>query len=108
MKRLLIKEVEDTYAQENFLRIEEGFREQVLLKGQWKFVELTFGAASTNFRFKHNLSFTPKDIILTSKTGAGTATFSFDLFTNEFLDISVTAATVLRFFVGSYQEASRF
>lgn len=107
MKPLLIKEIEDTFAQENFVRIQEEIRKQPFLKGQWNFVELPFAAATTNFRFKHNMTFTPKDIVLTSSRGAGVATFNFDLFNDEFLDISVTAAVVLRFFMGSYNEVNR-
>jgi hypothetical protein len=107
MKSLFLREIDDEHTQENFVRIQDEIRAQAFLKGQWNFVELPFTAAVSNFRFKHNMTFTPKDVILTSSRGAGVATFNFDLFTNEFLDISVTAAVVLRFFMGSYNEVNR-
>ena len=108
MIKLLRKEIEDNYLQENFLRIEREINSQDLLRGQWKFFELDFSKSVTNFRFQHRLPFLPKDVIQTSLTGVGALTFNYDLFTKEHLDVSTTGPCVVRFFVGAYLGAGEF
>lgn len=108
MIKLLRKEIEDNYLQENFLRIEREVNSQAILRGQWKFFELEFTKAVANFRFQHRLSFFPKDIIHTSTEGVGVASFNFDLFSDSHLDISTTGACVIRFFVGAYEGTGEF
>lgn len=98
---LLIKNIDDQYIVENFVRIKSFTDGEVFLSGNFKFFTVTLTSAVTNFRFKHNLEYIPKDIILTSKTGAGTVTFNYDLFSATYIDITTSAATTLRFIAGS-------
>ena len=100
---LLISQLTDNLLQENFRNILNYTQSQPWLQGDWKFYEVAFTTAVTNFRFKHNLAFRPKDILLTAKTGSATVTFNYDLFSSEFLDITTDAATTIRFFAGSYR-----
>ena len=95
-------------ARDNFQKILEAFRGLVIETGNWRFYELTFTAAVTNYRFKHNLTFTPKDIIQTSRTGAGAITFNHTLFNGTFIDITTTGACIVRFFIGRKSESATF
>lgn len=107
MINLLVQNTVDEITRENMRRIQNEFTsEQVILKGQWKFFELTFTAAVTNFKQKHLLNFVPKDIIQTSKIGAGSITWNYTLFDRTNLDITTSGACVVRAFVGSYLEGS--
>lgn len=107
MINLLVKETFDPIDRENMKRIQNEFTSvQVILKGQWKFFEITFTGAVTNFKQKHLLDFVPKDIIQTSKTGAGSLTWNYTLFDRTNLDITTTGACIVRAFVGSYLEGS--
>lgn len=107
MISLLVKETDDPVVRENMKRIQKELTEtQIILKGQWKFFELTFTGAVTNYKYPHFLNFVPKDIIQTSKTGAGSITWNYTLFDFNNLDITTTGACVVRAFVGSYLEGS--
>lgn len=101
---LLLKEITDQYIQENFLRITDFFKKQKMLQAEFTHFELVFSSAVTNFKFRHNLGFQPKDVIQTSSIGAGVLTWNYDKFDAQFLDITTTGAVKVRAFVGSYQE----
>lgn len=101
---LILKDVADQYVRENFSRLLKFFRKQAVLKTQLRHVEITVPRAITNFRFKHNLGFLPKDVIPTSVIGAGAVTWNYSLFDNEFLDLTTTDEVVVRAFVGTYRE----
>jgi hypothetical protein len=102
MLKLFFKEIIDNYVRENFKRLEAYLMSQAILSGNWRFVEITFAAAVTNSKYKHNLNFTPRDVIQTSKTGAGTLTWNYSLFDETNLDITTTDACVVRAFIGKY------
>lgn len=107
MINLLVKETEDKITRENMKRIQNELTSvQVMLKGQWFFLELTFTAAVTNFKYPHKLTFVPTDIIQTSLIGAGALTWNYSLFDRTNLDITTTGACVVRAFVGAYTEGS--
>lgn len=73
-----------------------------LLTFGFQFVEKSFDAAGTH-EIPHSLGFVPKDIILTSKTGAGSATFLYDSFTKTSLFVSVTGPCAIRALYGTYR-----
>lgn len=103
---LYIVEIPDDYARENFKRIDRFLNETSLLKGQWKFFEITILGAVTNLKYKHLFKFIPKDVIQTSLTGAGALTWNYSRFDRDYLDLTTTAACVIRCFVGSYDEGA--
>lgn len=104
MKLFDVNRIEDEYVRENFERLSNFLLNDGLLRGEWKFFTITFTAAVTNLKYPHHLGFLPKDILQTSKTGAGSITFNYDLFTATNLDITTTGACVVRFFAGSYKD----
>lgn len=104
MIELIFKDIEDKYIRENFKRITEFFRGDTIRKAQWKFFEIAFFDGATNYRFKHNLGFRPKDFLITGITNSEAVTFNVDLCDKEYFDITVSGACVVRFFAGTYGE----
>ena len=101
---LFRKEIEDTYSQENFKRLQGHINSSPLEKGNFKFFEIEFPSAVTNFKFKHNLDFVPKDILLLYNSQNTVVTFNYLLFDRIDLDITTAGATIIRCFVGRYEE----
>lgn len=106
MINLLVNEIGDPYSRENFKRLLAEFREQSLLKGKFKFFEITIDGPVTNFKYKHSLGFLPKDILQTSLKGIGTITWNYTKFDKNFLDITTSGSCIVRAFIGSYTEGS--
>jgi hypothetical protein len=80
---------------------------QVILNGQWKFFELTFDRAVTNFKYPHGLNFVPRDVIQTSTRGNGFIQWNYDLFDFNYLDVSTSDSCVIRAFIGRYTEGGQ-
>lgn len=99
---LILKDVEDEYVRENFSRIASALQNEVLGRAGWKFFSISLPAGLT--RFKHNLGYTPKDIILTSVTNSESVIFKYDEFDQTHLELDASGACVVRFFAGTYGE----
>lgn len=104
MINLRLEEITDPLIRDNFLRLDRALKEFTFLKGNWRFVEIEFAGAVTNYKFPHGLNFMPRDVLQTSKTGAGSLTWNYDSFDRTNLDITTTGACTVRAFVGSYRE----
>lgn len=102
LKRLFLNEIKDTFIQENFTRLQDYVRSEEILRGEWRFFEITIPVAVTNFKFVHNLGFKPLDVIQTSLIGPGALTWNYSSFTKEFLDLTTTDALTVRAFVGRF------
>jgi len=69
------------------------------------------GSTRTAFSLPHGLGFKPKDVLITSQTGTGVATFNQNLTDTTNLYIGVTGGPtptgplVVRFLAGTYQGA---
>lgn len=101
--KFFLTEIEDTFSRDNFRRILNWIRATPILNGDFKFFEITFEKAVTR-DFKHNLPFTPKDVIFLSATGGATVTFHYDSFTSTHINVTTSAATTFRCFVGRFEE----
>lgn len=99
---LVLTNIRDFFAQENFKRLQEYFDEENQLSG-FKFLEFSTTAAVTNLKVPHLLAFTPKDLIRTRKTGAGSVTFNRHLFDAENIDVTTTGAVKVRLLIGTYR-----
>jgi len=104
MREIELNDIEDLTVRNNFEVIQDGFREQPILKGKWKFFEISFDGVVTNEKYPHNLGFQPKDILQTSTTGVGDITFNYSSFDKENLDITTSGACTVRAFIGTYEE----
>ena len=98
--QLEITGIVDKSIQKNFEKIRDFIRAESPLLG-FRFFEVVFDKAKTNYRFPHSLGYSPKDIVLTSRIGVGSVTFNYSLFDSEALDITTTDAVTIRFFVGT-------
>lgn len=104
MITLLIKEVADQFVQENFKRLRDFINRNNLIQSELQIFEVSFTGAKTNFKFKHNLKYLPKDVIVLSVSKSATVTFNFDLFDDEYLDMTVSAACKVRFLAGTMKK----
>lgn len=107
MLKLLINDLKDYHEKENFRRIQDGFNQNPLTKGSFKFFAATFGLPTSTYPLTttlvHNLGFLPKDVLQTSVIG-GTLTWNYSAFTDKLISVTVSAQTTARFFLGRYEE----
>jgi len=101
---LFINKIKDEYVKRALQNVREFFNDQPVLKGNFKFFEITIGAAVSNMKYPHNLGFIPKDVIQLSVTGAGSLTWNQASFDMNYLDITTTGACVVRAFIGTYKD----
>jgi len=97
----LIEELEDDNLKEIFRRFVDFHETQNQLQ-DFQHIIITTDSAQANLKVRHNLSFVPKDIIKTKKTGSGNITFNYASFDKEFLDVTTTDSVNWRGFVGTY------
>ena len=98
---LFISQIADQLSQKNFQNLQDYFLAQNQLQ-DFAFKELVFTGAVTNQAVPHSLGYTPKDVLVTHKSGVGAATFQWGQFTPTNMYISTSGACRLRFFYGTY------
>jgi hypothetical protein len=98
--KFLLKEISDFYVRENFEKLLNFFKDKPFLE-KWQVFEIDFDSATANGVFRHTLGSVPKDIIQTSKTGAGNVTFNYELFDRDFINLTTTGPCKVRFLVGN-------
>lgn len=96
-----LKNIVDIYIRQNFKALDEYFKANNQLLG-FNHIEYEAAAASANIKIAHGLSVTPKDLILTRIVGAGTITFNYASFDNQYIDVSFSGPVRFRAFVGTY------
>lgn len=104
---LNLQNIIDEEIKVNFDKLREFINEDfVLARFDGKFFEVAFTGAGTNALIAHGLGFIPKDVIHLSQrnSDSATVTYNYDDFTDTYMSITVSAATTVRFYVGSYRE----
>ncbi len=104
MVKLRLEEIKDPATRENFQKLENEFMKSPILKGQWRFIEMTFDDAIANHRYPHGLGFVPKDKIELAVIGPGTITWHYDEFDRTNIQVTTTGACVVRALVGKVAE----
>lgn len=114
MRKLQLDTFEtDSPIRKNFKAIEDDRREMVIPKANFKFIEFDIDQAYTGgdpitsdntFYLKHNLSFIPKDFIITSVSNEATVTILYDETDEDFVYIEADGDCTVRMFMGSYTE----
>lgn len=99
--QIFTREITDIFIRNNFQNLADYFFKQNQLLN-FKFVELVFTQATANFLYPHGLGYVPQDIIVTKIVGAGIVQFNHGLFDNVNVNITVTGACRIRFYLGSY------
>jgi hypothetical protein len=102
MIRLLYEGLVDPLIKDLFKKLADYLNAQHLLKADFIFKEITFTAARTNMKVPHGLNKVPRDLIQLSVTNGIAVTWNYDLFSNTELDVTVSAAGSVRFFIGTY------
>jgi len=105
MLKLRVDEVKDSVARENFQKLDNEFSQSPILKGTWRFVEITFSGAVANFKYPHGLGFIPKDKIELSVSGPGDLVWNYDDFDRTNIDLTTTGALTVRALVGKVSES---
>lgn len=100
-----IREIKDTYVQENFKQLDGILADDILAKGKFKFFQIDVSGAVTNQPRMHFLGFSPKDIIQTSSIGTGLLTWNYANFTSESIYFTTTGPVIVRAFIGRYEES---
>lgn len=101
---LITKDIADPFSKENFFRLKRELEAQQLLNGSWQYYEIELDAAGSPSKIKHNLKFTPKDIIFLSVEGDQNLYFNFDQFDKTFLYLTNAGPCRVRFFAGRYDD----
>lgn len=103
--KLLYKDIKDPSTGESFARIESQWNEEPLLKGRFQFREFSLSSPTypATVSVPHKLLFVPRDILETSRIG-GTVTWNYAKFTQTALVATISAAAVVRCFIGTYSE----
>lgn len=84
----------------NFEALRDYLQESSILKGEWKHFEIVVDGAVSNKKYKHNLGFTPKDVLVTFDTaGVSWAYASFD---DTNVQFSTSGSGIIRVFIGRY------
>ena len=97
-----LKQITDSILQNILQDLFNDLREDTLQKYNFRFTEVNFTKAET-LNFKHNLNFTPRDILVTSKIGPGSYTINYDKTDGTYISITSTGAVKLRLMVGRYE-----
>lgn len=102
---LIENSIQDPAALENFKRIKVFLRDENVIKTGFVFRTFEVPAALiSNFKFKHNLNFVPRDVIVSSILNDATITWHFNNFDKDYIYLSTSAATTLRVFLGTYKD----
>lgn len=98
---LYYDQVVDPISRQNFKNLNDYFSAQNQLYG-FNFFELSFSKAVANATYSHGLAVTPQDVLVSRITGAGSVTFNFGLMTTTLMNLTVTGACRIRFYIGTY------
>ena len=102
---LLQNTVKESDVIENFRRIQNFFHDSPFLNCGFVFRTFEIPAGLlTNFAFKHNLRFIPKDIVVSAISNNATVTWHYDNFDRDFVYLTVSAPCKIRAFLGTYKD----
>jgi hypothetical protein len=101
---LILKDVQDEYAQENFFRLKTFIDAQVLFEGNFKLFDLTIPKKISDFKVLHGLTFIPSDIIPLSASGDLNYYWTFQKFDNQYMFITTNGPVRIRFLAGKLKD----
>lgn len=102
--QLIENSIKDADVLENFRRIKVFLRENPILNCGFEFRSFNIPAGLvTNYKFKHNLKFIPRDIFYSLSNDA-TAIWHYANFDRDFVYLTVSAACRVRAFFGAYKD----
>jgi hypothetical protein len=96
--------IQDPSAREALQTLKDELNRLTILRGEFRFYELTIDRAVTDYRYSHKLPFRPRDLLQTSVTGTGQVSFSYSDFDETFIQLTTTGPVTVRFYLGSFKE----
>lgn len=107
MINLLVDATTDDTTRENMKRLQKELSEsQVMLRGNWKFFDITVDEAVTNYRVKHGFNFIPMDVIETFCTEGENVLWNYSEFDRTEVDLTTTGALRVRALIGLLKEGA--
>jgi hypothetical protein len=104
--RLKIDQVKDPEVREALQILKDTLNSIPILRGEFQHFSFEFAQSISDYRVRHNLGFTPKDVIQTFLTGQGSVTWHYDDFDSDFIYLSATGPCTVRALIGAYKEQS--
>lgn len=99
---LQIKNIEDPYVREAFVRITTWMKQQNALKPDWNFYEIDLPAG--NSTFPHRLNYRPTDYFITSVSNQESVIINYEDCTTTHFDFTASGECTVRLFAGRYHE----
>lgn len=104
---LILKDIPDLYARENFFRLQRFVNSQVFFEGNFKLFDVEILSKQASFKIKHGLDFIPEDIISLSGDGDQNYYFRFQEFDRDFIYVTTNGPVRIRFLAGKLKEELR-
>lgn len=107
--KIFIKEVPAGSIQDNFRTLQnyvESVNQFMVTESQFvgfQHFDITFTAAAANFKIDHDIGEIPLDLVQTYLTGSATVTWNYANFSKDTIDVTVSAACRVRFYVGTHK-----
>jgi hypothetical protein len=99
---LLVDDVQDPPARDNFREVQNFADTNPFLQGAWIHKEYVFTQAETSRKIPHGLSYTPRDFIVTFVSAGATFTINYDSIDATNINITVSAACTVRLLMGRF------
>lgn len=107
MIELILKDIEDPIARENFFRLSQFINRQVWFEGDFQLFDITIPRETKNFKIKHGLTFIPADIIPLSVQGDYNFYFKYSSFDAEYMYVDANGPVRIRFLAGKLSDQIR-
>lgn len=101
---LRTENIEDLNTRDSFREVEEYLQVQDILQGQWRYFEVEYSVQQNSARFRHELNFVPRDIIVTCIEGDQRISWIYPDFDLEYIYLDVSGPVRIRGFVGKYDD----
>lgn len=107
MLDLILKDIEDPVARENFFRLSQFLNQQVWFEGDFQLFDITIPREYENFKIKHGLTFIPADIIPLAVEGDYNFYFKYSSFDAEYMYVTARGPVRIRFLAGKLSNQIR-
>lgn len=101
---LILKDVGDEYAKENFFRLKNFIDSQIFFEGDFKLFDISIPNRDLDYKLLHGLSYIPSDIIPVSGSGDFNYYFKFQQFDKRYIYISANGPVRIRFLAGKLKD----
>lgn len=107
LPQFFLGQLSDQYDRQNWQMLRDYLNSESLFQG-FKAFQVVFTSSADHYKFKHNLGFLPKDVVVTSQVGSGTFQVNSSLATADSLDFTISGTVTqanpltVRFLAGTF------